>query len=160
MKLISMTDFVLELYNNTNAIKNENGWEAVQIHRIQSFVKCANYANFLKKPLKLEMFVPCDDEGNVLKEVEKGRDKLYDSQDTSSDSQHYHQQWHMRINQYQQAKEKVLFEGFETDKSYQAVNHKLRFFVYDIRESDTIEDYIKFNLTLTESAKKQIGINE
>ena len=25
-----------------------------------------NYANFLNQPLKLEMFVPCDEDGNVL----------------------------------------------------------------------------------------------
>lgn len=48
MKLISMTDFCLQLLNE-NAPYNE----------VKMLTQISNYANFLKQPLKLEMFVPC-----------------------------------------------------------------------------------------------------
>lgn len=50
MKLISMTDFVLE---QTNKITNE--WS--EDDQIRLLDKISNYANFLKRPLKLEMFL-------------------------------------------------------------------------------------------------------
>ena len=49
MKLISMTDFVLECYEN---FKSPTLFEET-VH---------NYAKFLKQPLTLGMFVPCVDE--------------------------------------------------------------------------------------------------
>ena len=57
MKLISMTEFVLEQEQPTYLQKEE--FEDV-------FYKIHNYANFLKQPLKLSMFIPCDEFGNVL----------------------------------------------------------------------------------------------
>lgn len=54
-KLVSMTDFVLEQMENV--MLDGTGSVCARI---------GNYANFLKQPLKLEMFVPCDDEGNVF----------------------------------------------------------------------------------------------
>ena len=53
MKLISMTDYVLLQHAESS---NQNEFED----------KCFKYATFLKQPLKLEMFVPCDEDGNVL----------------------------------------------------------------------------------------------
>jgi hypothetical protein len=78
-KLISMTDFVLE--------KNK----AEEVTR-ESYIECRNYANFLKQPLTLGMFVPCDENGNVLEEKKPFQDD-------------YHK--------FQQAKERVIFEGFD-----------------------------------------------
>ena len=52
MKLISMTDFVLETFNNTLT----KDFQA----------KVYNYANFLKMPLKLSMFVVLDKQGKTL----------------------------------------------------------------------------------------------
>ena len=59
--LIPMTDFVLRI----NEIEKEidqffDSWRMKQLRIIE------NYAKFLKQPLKLEMFVPCDDDGNIL----------------------------------------------------------------------------------------------
>ena len=55
MKLISMQDFVLE--QNNEAYSKDQFVERVEA-----------YANFLKEPLKLEMFIPCDDNGKVLEQ--------------------------------------------------------------------------------------------
>ena len=55
-----------------------------------------NYANFLKQPLKLEMFVPCDSDGNVLANPNNNMNLKYPK---------------LKHQQYRQAKEKVLFKG-------------------------------------------------
>ena len=54
-KLISMTDFVLKTHDEIS-------------DSIDSESMMFNYANFLKRPLTLGMFVPCDEDGNVLQE--------------------------------------------------------------------------------------------
>ena len=56
MKLISMTDFVLE---QDKLMRNKLN------DPITFTIKVTDYALFLKQPLKLEMFVPCDEDGNV-----------------------------------------------------------------------------------------------
>lgn len=50
MKLISMTDFVLEVKNNI-----ENDW--LDSDRVEELKKIIKYADFLKQPLKLELFI-------------------------------------------------------------------------------------------------------
>jgi hypothetical protein len=92
MKLISMTDFVLEQDTNWS-YKN-------------TIVSIRDYANFLKQPLELWMFVPCDSDGNVLDEP-KGTDL--------NDSFFAMQVDYNLETKYQQAKERCLFEGFEVD---------------------------------------------
>ena len=57
--LIPMTDFVLEQLNEQNSRTKPMR---------EVFNSLEKYAKFLKQPLKLEMFVPCDEEGNVLEE--------------------------------------------------------------------------------------------
>lgn len=59
MKLISMTDFVI-LQNISLANK--------EIKHNECGLRILKYANFLKQPLILGMFVPCDENGNVLEE--------------------------------------------------------------------------------------------
>lgn len=58
--LIPMTDFVNNVGNMENYPSHENALSWIY-----------NYATFLKQPLKLEMFVPCDDNGNILEEPKK-----------------------------------------------------------------------------------------
>ena len=60
------------------------------------------YGNFITQPLTKGMFVPCDEDGNVLREPNGFSDNDINAGQTESYSQ-----------QYQQAKERVLFEGFE-----------------------------------------------
>ncbi|KPH14391.1 hypothetical protein [Chryseobacterium sp. ERMR1:04] len=55
-KLIPMTTFVIEYYLN-------EGYADLQTLSLMN-----NYANFLKQPLTLGMFIPVDANGNVLKE--------------------------------------------------------------------------------------------
>lgn len=55
MKLISMTDYVIKTYNEV-------------MQSLDSELMMVNYANFLKQPLNLGMFVPCDKNQIRLKE--------------------------------------------------------------------------------------------
>ncbi len=53
--LIPMTDFVNNVGNMENYPSHEKALSWIY-----------NYATFLKQPLKLEMFVPCDEGGNII----------------------------------------------------------------------------------------------
>ena len=103
------------------------------------------YDEFLSRHLNLGMFVPCDEEGNVL----NGR--ICD------------------FNKYEQAKERVLFKGFEIIIGKHPTQHTL--FLVSNNEVighkkdwedtfdlyyETIEDLSILDLTLTENAIKQI----
>ena len=161
MKLTSMTSFVLE-----NAKQ-----PYVEGTKYKDLV---NYAKFLKQPLKLEMFVTCDEEGNVLEEPKRWKDYLQ-----YPDSFDGNKEWY-ELYDYQQAKEKVLFEGFNLNqKDFSKLESifcltkecfQITFFTKEkgcfmdnlktnkTYEIKTIEDLIQFKLELTESAIKQIGL--
>ena len=99
MKLIPMTEFVLQKGN-----KKVKPSESTTLNLALIADKCFKYAKFLKQPLKLEMFVPCDEDGNVLGKPNKDDMRFYTHKNLSVQEE------------YQQAKEKVLFEGFEAWK--------------------------------------------
>ena len=140
-ELISLNDFVTKYV--------ETGCAVVQIRKI------GNYAEFLKQPLKLEMFVPCDEEGNVLEEP-----KITNIQDANFDIDY--------LEKYNNAKEKVLFEGFEYIKDFRTVRGEYiptlkkedfeidiewgSFYVCDLKRVETIKDLTPYNLTLTKNA--------
>jgi len=147
-KLIPMTDFVLE----------QNESELTTRH---CFIICLNYAKFLKQPLELWMFVPCDKDGNVLK-FDYPQNKAFDDVAQIEFEK-----------QYQQAKERCLFEGFEIieDKYYSTKreviylpNTKIQvwskltyrtgeidtFFFDYYNEFKTVEGLVKYDLQLTQ----------
>lgn len=164
-RLIGMTDFVLERslkdiseFTITEAFKNG----AKVMNEIFS------YANFLKQPLKLEMFVPCDDDGNVLEEkiiYSKEEGCVFDS---------------ANFDKYENAKSKVLFEGFEfTESQKYSVNNKIKLSVspYGLKDEKlsltklndenkfhtwfqlfTIEDLVQCDLILTPNAIKKFKL--
>ncbi len=111
MKLVSMIDFVGK--------KAKQGVQAGRLYNKRQtdiLFEIYKYRTFLNQPLSLGMFVPAievDGKWEVLEEPKVGRDKKYSVQDKSIKSQIWHQNWHEKIEQYQQAKDRVLFEGFE-----------------------------------------------
>lgn len=153
-KLISMTDFVLE--NTTDIL--DYGYNANE-------VKTNKYANFLKQPLMIGMFVPCDLDGNVLTKNTMSEDTCED------DCDHYNCVKEMnQCISYQEAKSRVFFDVYDIKEHHaphliQIWHDKEKYlFSYNISSklfsttANTIEDLVKNNLVLTESAKKQIGI--
>ena len=87
--LIPMTDFVNNVGNMENYPSHENALAWI-----------LNYATFLKQPLKLEMFVPCDEDGDILEEPTNYETRLLNMMTEYNDE----------VYTYNKAKEKVLFE--------------------------------------------------
>ena len=123
-KLIPMVDFILEQNEIHYTIQSEE----------QAFYIIVNYANFLKQPLELWMFVPCDDNGNVI-----NINNRYETENN-----------HLNIeldNSFIQAKERVLFvwkDGYD-------YNTICEMFL-------SIEDIINFQFELTQTAIKKLGL--
>lgn len=147
MKLISMTDFVLE----QDEINGGFGQDEID--------NVLEYANFLKQPLELGMFVPVDEDGNVMEEPHNfGLLHTYPTGDKLMDLS-----FELALK-YQKAKEKVLFEGFEIrDKgNFYFIEEKKSCLYYRVLKKNskaTIEKLLVFNETiLTESAIKQLGL--
>lgn len=140
MKLIPLSDFVLdqlEIKQSTSEFK-----EAVR-----------NYTHFLKQPLALGMLVPVDDAGNVLEEPYfDGINKVYYT---------HAKYW------YEEAKEKVLFEGFEiagkVETTYFLRHNSGEIIIYYGEEEKlNIEGLLspRYEIELTPSALEAIGIKE
>lgn len=159
MKLISMLEFVLEQEKSIELDPNKSVSEYAQA-MVNAHNSSARYAKFLSQPLTLGMFVPCDLEGKLLAEPK------WSAPDGVK--------WDDYVNQYQQAKERVLFEGFEVNTRYcndipfDFVS-KDEFYVFSkdpgkefvINEhTKTIEDLIEFgtDIILTQSAIKQLEL--
>lgn len=142
MKLISMTGFVLE---NTKQPYVEG----------TKYKDLVNYAKFLKQPLNLGMFIPCDEDGNIVEPLKftPCGTPIWDGG-----------------SKYQKSKRKVLFEGFcingedENKITLEFENTWIEFykehevFMCDNHVLINIEDLSNYELQLTESALKQIGL--
>jgi len=166
MKLISMTDFVIE---------NENMVKQTESEMSKDLFKLAQYANFLKQQLELWMFVPCDENGDVLEEPGQNNIKydIYYGQDCLFNDNLFD----CDLQNYQQAKERCLFKGFylktyDTDEfdniesvikyehCYVGIKYKnednIR--LNDISKTETIEHLLPNDLQLTQTAIKQLGL--
>lgn len=136
-----MTEFVLEFRSKCASM--EHYIDAIE-----------NYANFLKQPLTLEMFVPVDEVGNNLKnpharDEDAGTEKEYEQ------------------IQFNNALEKVLFEGFyyksnidRDGKKWEYVRNEFpHVFSFDQLKNNTVETLLtrfkeEYLIELTPSALK------
>lgn len=91
-KLISMTDFVLN--QSMMKFKDSGRWDEAR------WDNSLKYANFLKKPVTLGMFIPCDQDNKPLKISDFQNQFGY----VFDDFLHA---------DYLSARHRVLFEGFE-----------------------------------------------
>jgi hypothetical protein len=162
-KLISMTDFVLEQDKLEFVPKGEDYADEWSNFCLQRLDRITAYANFLKQPLELWMFVPCDENGKPMKEGYE----VFDEDCTEYDEY---------VFKYQKAKERCLFEGFEycesqskatilgiplsvspyTDSGRLYVTKKELDGYHTWFHLFTIEDLIQCNLTRTQTAINQI----
>ena len=155
MKLISMTDFLLE----QNEIRKQFDLpKEMDKNNISFAKKVLKYAQFLKQPLTLEMFVPCDEDGNVLEEPINY--KTWEELHFNNGKKEKGTYGFLEHEKYQQAKEKVLFEDFEiaTNKEGEKVilGDYTCLKVSDL-ENGTIEDLVKYvHIKLTKSAVQRI----
>jgi hypothetical protein len=95
MKLISMTDFVMEQSKTKQSTSEFK----------ESIV---NYSNFLKQPLTLGMFLPCDLDGKILNlQKESDHFMYYNGKEFLPNEKEKYMKF------YNEAKNRVLFEGFK-----------------------------------------------
>lgn len=154
-KLISMTAFVLaQNYTTTLDMSQIDFYD----RELSILSKIRNYAKFLKQPLKLEMFVPVDQNGNVLSEPQMIEKRLgFDEVEMDYD--------YAEVEIYKKAKEKVLFKNVTITpvEDYYIVKIGRRE-VWITWTERTIEDIQHINrayevdFELTESAIKQLGL--
>lgn len=142
MKLIPLSEFVLEQ-------KKEN-LSGVKIPHYRLYREIADYAKFLKQPLTLGMFIPVDWHGNVLKEPSAYHEFLYNEEYLFSDD--------VECIKYDEAKEKVLFEGFDQKGGLSVAKAICQ--TYQIIEDLTFKKVPLVDLTLTPSALQAIGLNK
>ena len=124
--LVPMTDFVIKMMFSKNY---PNHKEALK----QIF----SYAELLKQPLKLEMFVPCDENGNILEEPQMRPERnSFDEEDMDYDAQ--------ELYDYIKAKKKVLFEGFKPYEDYECAKYEEVYVDEEVCDGKfTVEDLIK-----------------
>lgn len=131
-KLIPMTDYAL--------MQEQEEFDDYK----KGYLKIIEYARFLKLPLILGMFVPCDESGNVLTEPKLISEAREDIQDFGN-----------KLIAYEAAKEKVLFVGCTLEK---VQDHYVVYYnsqsIWISWTNRVIEDLIKHEIELTESAKK------
>lgn len=153
-ELISMTDFILDLRCGINPFS--------EIDVFTWHNRIIDYATFLKRHLELGMFIPCDEEGNVL-DMPTGYG-CYNPDNPLPD------EYYIEHKKYQEAKERVLFEGYtliNEGKNYSSVSMIIKENGKDrginridifYKNPKTIEDLIPLGLELTETAIKQLGL--
>lgn len=129
--LISMKDFVLE---------QEKEFDRANVGFKEFTNKVCNYAKFLNKPLKIEMFVPCSVDGEVLEKPD-GFDFFLKNKYQSYDIRTGY-----KLDEYLKATEKTLFiwqDGFD----YKGICEMFT----------DLEDIIHFEFKLTPLADKLLG---
>lgn len=153
--LQSMTDFVLKI----DGIVKQHEDQDIDDWSLNCFGVIENYAKFLKQPLQLCFFVPCDENGNVLEEPKRWNDYLQ-----FPDSFDGNKEWGELYN-YELAKERVLFKGFEArmfgwKKLYYVKlgDNKNSIYTFPNLRNYTIENLVGLEVELIENAIKQIGL--
>lgn len=112
-----------------------------------------NFDNFLKQPLNLGMFVPCDDNLNILEEP------IFHEPNNENEIGNYEK----LIEEYNDAKEKVLFDGFYWEGNYAVcmAEDEMIYIDDEFMHNMTIDKFLTTIITdlqLTENAIKQIGL--
>jgi len=142
--LTSMTDFVLEQSEILHKDQKNRNFNLGMLDFATNSIK---YARFLKQPLAVYQFVPCklvDGEWVVLEEPCAGMygyDHVY--------------------KEYQEALDEVLFEGFEVcnrQSEFICIVFKDGYLLLKNLLKETIEYLVPYNLQLTKTALKEIGL--
>jgi len=145
--LIGMTDFVFEIGNLYETTHREN------------LATIYNYAMFLKQPLELWMFVPCKLVDGVWVVLEEPKNDYYLGGRGGVDAMKL-LQYEQKLSEYQQAKERCLFEVWNIVDKIDATicienESKHRLFLPNCM---AIEDIIYTDMQLTQTAIKQLSL--
>ena len=135
----------------------------------QTIYEALNYANFLKRSLTLGMFIPCDEDGNVLEKPVSWDAFEYSMND--DDCPCPCKDKYLDCFEYEEALGRVIFEGF-TEKgfkdsatplwiskgtdTYVATFDKEDNKYHFRRHLETIEDLTELGLTISKTGKQQL----
>lgn len=152
-KLVSTTDFVLEQKEHMKEVGNLSFFE-IQTKINEFYDKVVHHVTQMKRVLEKGMFVPCDDEGDVLEEPKESNYNLGDI---------HAGYFKLDVDKYQQAKERVLFEDFYSTDENTVSNGEIEITFGELRsliihgdngyggitkEKMFIEDLVDYNLTI------------
>lgn len=144
-------------------------WEMAGLTYIQKLHLLVAYANFLSQPLTLGMFVPCKLVGGVWVVLE---DPVNYSAFEVGMSRKDFNFCFPDCQEYQEAKDRVLFEGFEkiitnNSGSFEIMRDGFQVYYYKSipdyclwlgsQKEKLVEDLVKHNLELTQTAQKQLS---
>ena len=145
-RLITMVDYIEHLQNGDATIDIQNRIKTNNLNDIgaEKYWLSIKYKDFLKQPLKLGYFIPCDLEGNIIEQPTClklnncgcGEEQVLDCRDWKKE--------------YREAQERVLFKNINLEGLDMLKHH--------ISQKRTIEYMVQFNLELTENAKKQFNL--
>lgn len=164
MKLISLTEFVK---NNPETSKIDTEEFDYYYNEWNILNKIRSYADFLSTPLCFSMFIPCDLNGNILQEPRNYMEDFED-QYNSVDIDSHVQAWYNDCKRYYEAKNRVKFKVSLvqkiSDHLYEIWDEGKHLFTYN-RSGDyflitgsNIECLVKYNLELTKSVIKNLGL--
>lgn len=105
MKLIKMTDFIENLRDEMNEYSPLNAEKTKKY-----FNKIFYYNDFLKMNLNLGMFIPCDENFNILKKPNHYR--RFINSDYLNENPKMSEKWLKDCLEYQKAESKILFKDF------------------------------------------------
>ena len=148
-----MTEFVLWVANNDKDYPCD-----------ADFLTVLGYANLLKTPLSLEMFVAVKDGEVLQKPVPKSQHVSdYERRAGITEVSISNEVYQKEKQEYQEARKKILFKGWELDTSFRHHHLKNNGWVIDaiesrIKDKETIECLINdgTNLTGTDNFWNQI----
>lgn len=142
----TMVEFVKE--QHTILIEPQSLYEQNQIRALR-FEKILNYANALSQTPRLGHFIPCDENDVPLEEPKENNYNM--QSDVAYDL------FNKNTIEYQQACERVLFEGCKYDSQRKAVVCNAKYIFY-VGYYVVYEDLIKHNLPLTDNGAKFFGL--
>ena len=181
MKLKTMISF----YKERGDIKKELQLIGIeQPYRTSRFYLIKNYADFLLKNITIGMLVPCDENGDVLEEPKDEKLCKYcpleswksNSKGESCEGSRCDIAYENYKDEYQKAKERILFKGFKVVEIYNGIAYSKSisdssglihlFWLDNITQTwklsfdlTNIESLTKFSgIELTETAIKEIGL--
>jgi len=147
-------------------------WKMVGLTYIQKLHLLVAYANFLSKKLELWMFIPCKLVDGVWVVLEEPDGDNYKSDEEKEIPKFDYFKYKKDSEEYQEAKDRVLFEGFEkiitnNSGSFEIMKDGFQVYYYKSipdyclwlgsQKEKLVEDLVKYNLELTQTAQKQLS---
>ena len=163
--LISMVDFVIKESTNKEVSKNFSGFSDIVNNKRLSYDNILKYANFLKQPLEIWMFIPCDSNGNIVKkpDLSDANGRQYD-ENIDEDMA-----WAKYNTLMKQGNKKVLFNGFkfqDANEDYPMpfvyLNEDVTLYPETFDEYSKVEDLVYYSdfITLSDKSKDILGLTD